>query len=193
MYTYHKLNDSELAARLAGDDHLAFSEIYHRFKAVLFRHSFRILGDEEEAKDVVHELFTQLWSRRKETIITTSLSSYLYTSARNRILDIIAHKKIKEKYIRSLDDFIGKGEYITDLYIREKELRELIEKEVALLPPRMREIFELSRRDNHTYKEIADKLNISDKTVKKQINSALSMLRQKLDLAFLYATISLFL
>lgn len=187
MSVYRECSDTELLALLAEADTQAFAEIYHRYKAVLFRHSYRMLGDDEEAKDVVQELFTNLWTRRNEIVITTALSSYLYTSIRNHILDIIAHKKIEEKYIRSLDGFLKEGEYITDQYLREKELRELIEKEVALLPPRMREVFELSRHENLTYKEIAEELNISDKTVKKQVNSALSILRQKLDIAFICA------
>ncbi|MPR31898.1 RNA polymerase sigma factor [Salmonirosea aquatica] len=193
MNIYHKYSDTELTALITDGDSLAFAEIYHRYKGILFRHSFRMLGDEEEAKDVVQELFTQLWTRRENINISTALSSYLYTSTRNRILDIIAHKKIEEKYVQSLDCFLEKGEYITDHYFREKELREQIEKEVSLLPPRMREVFELSRQDNLTYKEIAEELNISDKTVKKQINNALSILRQKLDIAFICALFLRFL
>lgn len=185
MNIYQEYTDSQLATLLGGEDPLAFAEIYHRYKGVLFRHALRLLGNEEEAKDVVQELFTQLWARREQFVITSALSSYLYTATRNRILDIIAHKKIEEKYIQSLDGFLERGEYLTDQYLREKELRGIIEKEVAQLPPRMREVFQLSRRDHRTYKEIAEELNISDKTVKKQINSALSILRQKLDLAFL--------
>ncbi|GAB2801016.1 RNA polymerase sigma-70 factor [Rhabdobacter roseus] len=187
MAIYSEFSDAELMLLLSGSDGLAFAEIYQRYTGALFIHAYRILGDEEEAKDVIQELFAVLWIKRNTIVLRTSLSSYLYSSVKNRILDLIAHKKVEDRYVRSLGRFIDEGEYVTDQQVREKELSELIEREVALLPPRMREVFELSRRDNLSYKEIAEELNISDKTVKKQVNSALSILRQKLDIAFLCA------
>ena len=187
MAIYSEFSDAELMLLLSGGDGLAFAEIYQRYTGALFIHAYRILGDEEEAKDVIQELFAVLWIKRNTIVLRTSLSSYLYSSVKNRILDFIAHKKVEDRYVRSLGRFIDEGEYVTDQQVREKELSELIEREVALLPPRMREVFELSRRDNLSYKEIAEELNISDKTVKKQVNTALSILRQKLDIAFICA------
>lgn len=89
--------------------------------------------------------------------------------------------------------FIEKGEYVTDQQLLEQELKEAIEKEIALLPPKMREVFELSRKQDLSYKEIADQLHISDKTVKKQVNNALHILREKLDTVFTSIACFLFL
>ncbi|WP_353718918.1 RNA polymerase sigma-70 factor [Dyadobacter sp. 676] len=184
MNNYQGYTDPALLALIAEDDDLAFAEVYRRYKGVLFLHARRILGNEEEAKDVLQELFTTLWIKRNSLRFTTSLSAYLYASVRNRIFDIIAHRKIEEKYIASLAAFIEKGEYVTDQQLLEQELKELIEKEITLLPPKMREVFELSRKENLSYKEIAEQLHVSDKTVKKQVNNALHILREKLDTAF---------
>jgi RNA polymerase sigma-70 factor (ECF subfamily) len=179
------ISDSALLIRLADDDHSAFTQIYQRYKGALFIHAYKILKDEDEAKDVVQELFTTLWVKREEINLTSTLASYLFASVRNRVLDIIAHRTVKGKYIDSLAEFIEKGEWITDQQVREKELSELIEKEIALLPAKMRQVFELNRFKQYSYNEIAQELQISDKTVKKQIHNALQILRRKLDFAIL--------
>ncbi|CAG5072711.1 ECF RNA polymerase sigma factor SigW [Dyadobacter sp. CECT 9623] len=190
MASYYLSSDLELAELIANDDDQAFAEIYRRYKGVLFLHAHRMLGDQEEAKDILQELFTTLWLNRKEIKPHTSFSSYLYKALRNRIFDVISHKKVEQKYISSLAAFIEQGECITDQQIREKELTVLIEQEVSLLPPKMREVFEMSRNTDLSYKEIAQELHISDKTVKKQVSNALHILRQKLDLAFVLMYIS---
>ena len=183
-------SDLELAAQIANDDEQAFAEIYRRYKGVLFLHAYRMLGDQEEAKDILQELFTTLWLNRKEIKPHTSFSSYLYKALRNRIFDVISHKKVQQRYISSLAAFIEQGECVTDHQVREKELAVLIEQEVSLLPAKMREVFQMSRNTDLSYKEIAQELHISDKTVKKQVSNALHILRQKLDLAFVLMYIS---
>lgn len=190
MGSYHRSSDLELAALIADGDDQAFAEIYRRYNGVLFLHAYRMLGDQEEAKDILQELFTSLWFNRKELRLHTSLSAYLYKALRNRVLDAIAHKKVEQKYIDSLAAFIEKGEWLTDQQVREKELTVLIEREVSLLPPKMREVFEMSRNTDLSYKEIAEELHISDKTVKKQVSNALHILREKLDLAFILLFLS---
>lgn len=187
MGFHHTHSDLELMILISEDEDLAFAEIYQRYKGVLFLHAYRILGNEEEAKDILQELFTMLWTKRKSIVLNTSLSSYLYSAVRNRIFDLIAHKKVEEKYISSLAWFMEEGECLTDQLVRERELSELIEKEITLLPPKMREVFMLSRKQNLSHKEISDVLNISDKTVKKQVNNALNILRERLDIAFVIA------
>ncbi len=186
MVLYDEQSDQNLLSLIREDDDRAFAVLYKRYKGVLYLHACRLLEDEDEAKDALQELFTKLWMKRQEIALRSSLSSYLYTALRNQILDTFAHKKIEEKYIDSLQQFLEEGEYITDDYIREKELSELIEKEVALLPQKMRKVFELSRKVHLSYKEIAFELNISDKTVKKQMNNALRILRHKLYTVFLF-------
>lgn len=184
MTNYSQHNDQALITLLKEGDELAFAELHCRYKAVLFLHTYRMLRNEDEAKDIIQEVFTTLWTRRNDIPAIASLASYLYSAARNKVLDSIARKKTEQKYMRSLALFLEEGENITEKELREKELARLIEREVSRLPARMREIFELSRYENLSYKEIAEALNISDKTVKKQVSNALVILRKKLDVAF---------
>lgn len=181
MSAYGNFSDQELASLLKKGDHLAYAEIYNRYKAVLYRHALRILNNKEEVNDIIHELFLTLWVKREEMEVTVKLSSYLYSSIRNRILDYISRNKFVTNYIDSIQEYIQRAVPQTDQQVRLKELTALIEKEVAALPEKMREVFEMSRNQELSHKEIAEILNISDKTVKKQINNALKILRPKIN------------
>lgn len=155
MALHRKLSDEELFILLKEQDHAAFTEIYNRHWGLLYIHAKKMLDDEDEVKDVLQELFTALWAKADSIELTVSLSAYLYSAIRNKILNLIEHKKIKRNYADSIGLFLDKGNFITDEQVRHNELARLIEKELKLLPPKMREIFELSRKECLSHKEIA--------------------------------------
>src|SRR5690606_28396009 len=103
-----------------------------------------------------------------------------------KIFDLLDKNKVRADYMDQLSDFMDEGAYTIDHVLIEKELAEQIEKEVSFLPPKMREVFELSRKEYLTHKEIAIRLSLSDQTVKKQIHKALKILKPKLRIFTLY-------
>lgn len=189
MTAYPSMTDTQLVDLLQEGDEAAFTEIYERYWALLLRHARRMLKDDEETKDVLQDVFSNLWNNAESLDIHTSLSSYLYALVRNRILNQIARGKVKASYLQTLEDFMDNGQVSADHYIREKQLALRIEEELALLPPKMREVFLLSRRHYLSYNQIAEQLNISDNTVKKQMSNALKQLRLKLGSLFLLAVL----
>ncbi|WP_316753489.1 RNA polymerase sigma factor [Pedobacter gandavensis] len=182
MISYQNLSDSDLAERLHSGDHRAFGEIYERFFGLLYKHAYNRFRDQEQAKDVVHELFEDLWLKREVIIIDKNLSNYLYTATRNKILKIIAHQNVVTAYAAKQVILIRPDEGLTDHRVRERQLAEIIEKEVQLLPPKMRTAFELSRKYNYTYKEIAEKMDITEQSVRSHVKNALKILRVKIGL-----------
>lgn len=182
---YRNLSDVELVNLLSSGEREAFAEIYERYKGLLYIHAYKKLWNEDEAADVVHDLFAALWDKRAELEITGHLSGYLYTSVRNRILKLIAKKQNAATYLSSISRFTNEGNCITDHRVRENMLTEIIEKEIAALPPKMRQVFELSRKTGLSHREIAEQLDISEETVKKHIHHALKVLRVKLGI-FVY-------
>ena len=190
MAVYNLLSDDELLHLLKEGDRKAFSEIYNRYKGLLYIHAFNKLRDEDEAADIVHDLFAALWDRHKTLEITGHFSGYLYTSIRNRIFKLIAKKSNAQSYITAITKSIHDGHCITDHRVRQNMLTEIIEKEIASLPSKMRIVFELSRKSNFTHKKIADHLDISEETVKSHISHALKQLRVKLGI-LLYVYLSL--
>jgi len=180
MTTYYKHTDASLTALLKEGDHVAYLEIYDRYKTPLQQHAWKKLGHAEDVQDVIQDLFTELWVKREDLVFTTGLANYLFTAIRNRSLNLIYKKRKETPYLDSLEEFIQEGNYLIDLQIREKEFRDLIHREVDNLPPRMKEVFKLSREEGLSHKEIALRLGTSEHTIAKQMTNVLKVLREKL-------------
>ena len=180
MIVYSSLSDHVLTGLLKSGDQAAFTEIYQRYKWVLFLHAVKRIGDREQAKDIIQELFTTLWDKRAELDLKSHLSGYLYTSVRNRVIKSFTRHQIESDYLTSLAASINDDNCITDHKVRQSSLAAIIENEINELPEKMREVFILSRKHNLSHKEIAHQLGIEETTVKKQISNALRILRVKL-------------
>jgi RNA polymerase sigma-70 factor (ECF subfamily) len=168
----------------AGDT-IAFEEIYDRYWDTLYLHVLKMIGDEDESKDLLQDLFITLWQKSPDLKLNSSLSAYLLSSTRNRVFNLLEHGKIKKDYVTAITEFSVRSHYITDEYVREKELRLAIETAIDHLPEKMREIFVLSRKEFLSHKEIAAKLGVSELTVRKQVNNAIKILKKRLHLAFI--------
>ena len=180
MTNYSAINDQELEGLLADGDKLAFAEIYSRYRFILYNHAWNKTRDRQEAQDTLQEVFATMWTKRESIQIGNNLSGYLYTCVRNHILNVIVRKNIHNKYTSAILEFEQQQPVLTDHLVRENQLRTLIDKEIAALPPRMREVFELSRKQHLTHKQIAELMGTSEETVKKQMTRALKALRSKL-------------
>lgn len=186
LKNFSTLSDLELVGLIKEGHSKAFAEIYERYWALLLRHAIGLLKDEDEAKDIVQDVFKVLLEKGTSLEIHTSLSSFLYTSTRYRILNHFRHSKVAESYLATLQSELEPGLPSTDQIIEEKELTRLIENGLEKLPPKMREVFELSRINEYSYREISDKLNLSDHTVKRQISNALKIMRDSLNRGLLF-------
>ncbi len=179
MIALNTLSDEALFELLKEGRKDAYEEIYHRFKGVLYAHAYRMLGDREEVRDLLQEVFVVLWSKREELFIK-NVSAYLYSSIRNRVIDRASRQRNRNKYLESISFYAEHHSYqVPDRILYEKELRTLIEAEVEALPERMRLVFQMSRKEHLSHKEIGEKLGISETTVRKQVNNALKILRSK--------------
>lgn len=192
MTAYCTYTDQELTALLKADDKLAFTAIYERYHSLLYIYAHKKLHNKEESQDIIQEVLITLWNKRQEFSLTVSLRNYLFTAVRNKAFDLFAHKKVEAKYIASLQNFIDISRVDTDFLVREKDLSSLIEREIEALPPKMRTIFQLSRKEKLTHKEIGARLNISEQTVSTQIKRALKVLRLRLGLVVWIAMLLLY-
>lgn len=182
MAALANLSDQDLAVLLKDGDHGAYEEIYKRYHVLLYLYAYKKLKDKEAAKDLIQEVFLNLWNKRQTYTIETQLAGYLYRTVRNRAFDIFAHQKVAQQYIDSLQTHLNTDTATTDHLLREKEIQTIIDNEIALMPKGMREVFELSRKHYLSHKEIATQLNMSEEAVNKQIKRALRTLRVRLGL-----------
>jgi len=184
LISQEALTDEQLLAMFKGGQRSAYEEIYRRYWTLLFSHARKMVQSDEDAKDIVQDVFSVFWLDGPTLELNTSLSAYLYSIVRYKVFNLIDRKKVRSDYLSLLGSFIKRNEYSGEYLLRAKQMEELIEKEIAALPQKMREVFELSRKANLNYREIAEKLNISDNTVKKQMSNALKILRSRLGIIF---------
>lgn len=181
MASHKNLSDNELLELLKESNHSAYTEIYNRYFYLIFTHAYKKLRDEEQAKDIVQDVFATLWFKRELNLLTTNLAGYLYTAVRNKIFDWFAHQQVQSKHVDSINHYLSELTSVpTDYRIRENYLKGYIDKEIKALPSKMRKIFELSRYEQLSHKEIAKQLDISENNVSKQVNNALRVLKTKL-------------
>lgn len=133
---------------------------------------------DQEARDLVQDVFVKFWNDRENSTIRFSIRSYLFTSVKNRCID---HLRKKERNIKVQE--ITNEEAFTDELFESfvfSELEALFNKSLEKLPDRCREVFELSRFQGLKNREIAVKLGISEKTVENQMTKALHILKTEL-------------
>jgi RNA polymerase sigma-70 factor (ECF subfamily) len=185
MQVYSEFSDIELLSLLKAGKHAAFAEIFERYNDLLYTHAYNKVRNKEDARDIVQDVFIKLWNKHEQLEITNNLPGYLYVMTRNATLSLISHKNIVGNYANSFNEYRINHEAVTDHLIREKQFAQIIENEIAALPPRMREAFELSRKHHLTNKQIAERMGISEDTVAFQIKMALKHLRPRIGLILL--------
>ncbi|MDQ0641221.1 RNA polymerase sigma-70 factor (ECF subfamily) [Pedobacter sp. W3I1] len=174
------LSDNELLLLLKKGDESAFSEIYNRYWEKMASYSIRLTKSEDESADIVQEIFISLWRRKEDLVIKGSLAAYLIKSTRNLSLRYIERNINVTDFVEKLAEFISDKSQDIEENISFRELQEQIDKGVAKLPKKMQQIYLLSRDEQLSYREISEKLGISEGTVKKQISNSLKIISESL-------------
>lgn len=153
-----------------------FDENFHQ----LVLSAFRYLNDYDQAKDIVQDVFVKVWQNFDQTRHVSDLKGYLYRAVQNSSLNFLKHVKVREKFIvNSGISGIPTAQPHED-FLTEEETTTRIHRAVNQLPENWREAFVHSKYNNLKYHEIADEMNISQKTVEKYISKALHFLREEL-------------
>jgi RNA polymerase sigma-70 factor (family 1) len=173
-------NEDILIKEINRDSTEAFSMIFCTYYQDLVLFAGTYIKDLAECEDIVQLIFQNLWSNRSELTIESSLKSYLLKAVRNECLDNLKHKQIVNEYISHQLSISTVAINDTENYILYSELNEKLQDALYSLPPMDREIFNMSRFKNMKYKEIADKYNISIRTVEVHIAKVLKFLNSTL-------------
>ena len=139
---------------------------------------------DEDAENIVQDVFLVLWEKKDELEITYTLTTYLFTLVKNKCLSFLRHKLIEEEYNLQMKEELSFKLYALESldysYQSETELQEAIKRALDALPERCREVFIKSRIEGLKYKEISEELGISVNTVENHIVTALKKLRVEL-------------
>jgi RNA polymerase sigma-70 factor, ECF subfamily len=165
----------------------AFEILYNKYYHGLCVLSCRYTGQPEVAEEIVQETFMKIWEGRKEIEIRGSLHFYLHTAVRNNSINHLRHLLVEKKFnsaksrqLQQTINFLQLTSEDGSSLLISRELEKSLTEAIDSLPPKCREIFLLHRDEELKYSEIAEKLNISQNTVQRQISIALDKLRDKL-------------
>lgn len=173
------LTDEQLVIKLMEGSKPAFGEIYDRYWYKLFCIAYHQIGTREEAEELVHDLFESLWNRRTESNIR-HLSSYLVISMKHLITNFIKSKITWRKYKEYVLLQKMQESSITEQDVEFTDLSTALDNALKKLPEKTSKIFQLSRFENQSVKDIARDLNLSEKAVEYHITKSLKILKDHL-------------
>ncbi len=177
-------SDSEIYAGVRNGDLAAFEQLYKQYYTFFRLVAFHITHNNDDAEEVVSEVFVKLWNQRNEIEIATSVKAYITRSVQNAAINFVKKQTAAKKVTNSIDEsdyclLAWDSDYpLGQLY--EKDVIEILKKNIRLLPEGCRKVYLMSRTREFTYNDIAEKLGISVNTVKMQMKIALSRLREAL-------------
>ena len=173
------LNNEELIPQLLSGDEKTFECVYKYFLKPLHLYAITMLKDEDIAKGMVQNIFLKLWERKETLNFSGSLQAYLYGAVYHECLNYIRHEKVKGSHRDHIANTMN-NKTASDNGMELTDLKEKLQQALNELPEKCRTIFQLSRFEDLKYREIADQLGISVKTVEAQMGKALKIMRYKL-------------
>jgi RNA polymerase sigma-70 factor (ECF subfamily) len=171
---YVRNTDTLLLRNIACNDQQSFQVLFDAWWEPLFQYAFKVLQNKQDAEEVVQEFFIHFWNKRNELPELQSLSAYLFTALKNRILNHLAKKKYP---VTSLDVLYNdESDFSAIKNIEQKEKESTLRTLVNTLPNRMRQVYELHQFDGLSVPEIASATGNSEQTVRNQLNTAIKKL-----------------
>ncbi|MEH3112889.1 RNA polymerase sigma-70 factor [Pedobacter terrae] len=177
MRNQHNHTDEELIEMLRENEVVAFKKIYTKYWYDLYLITNKRLRSKEAAEEIIQNFFTTFWINRGKINIKGSLKAYLHSAIRYSIIDYLAKEATRNNYLELLSFSYEEATNSTEEAIFMKELENGIDGVISKLPAKCRKVFELSRKEHKSNKEIAQLLGLSEKTVENHITNALKYFR----------------
>ncbi|MFV0345652.1 MAG: RNA polymerase sigma factor [Bacteroidales bacterium] len=173
--------EKKLIQQLRRGNKKAFKTLFDNYNVRLFQFALKYLKYNEDAEDLVHEVFLTIWEKRSSILSNTSFKAYLFTIAYNIIKKYFLKRSRDEKYKQEFaTEFLLSADSVEDK-IDYSSLLEEVDKIINLLPERRREIFILSRKEGLKNSEIAEQLGLSVQSVKNQLTIARKFVEDKVN------------
>lgn len=175
---FNDLEERMLFDRLAAGDIDAFSILFHHYNKRIYPFVLSMIKSEPLAEEIVQDIFTQLWIKREDTMNWDKPQAYLYKMATNRTVDQLRKIARENQFIiplpSNLEDVAHND---TEAWLDRKETMQLIQQAVSTLPPQRLKVYQLFREQGLSYREIADQLGISVKTVQAHLQEATKQIK----------------
>ena len=170
----------QVTATLGRTDEKVFEQVFKTHFKALHSYAYTILKDDAIAEEMVQNVFFKLWEKKEQLDIQTSLKAYLYKAVYHESLNYLKHQKVKSVHQAYDMHSTDHTSNLAEKKLLQGELENKLQMAMNDLPEQCRTIFQLSRFEELKYREIADTLGLSVKTVENQMGKALKILRSKL-------------
>ncbi|MFA6083231.1 RNA polymerase sigma factor [Mucilaginibacter sp.] len=161
-----------LLQRAAAGDRSAYAVLYQFYLPKLYHYLYGIIRSKEDTEEILQDIFLKLWENKEDLTEIKTLNSYLFKIARNRLMNLYDHQKVRRKamdYIGRDGEAIGNNSEDSLIY---SQYGEIVERALSQLPPKRRQVFEMSLRQEMSHDQIAEAMQISKSMVKKQLTAA---------------------
>ena len=176
----HYIGDNILVDKIRNDDKEAFKSLYDHYSRKLYYFSIRCKLSSYDSEELVQSVFINLWERRKFLNDTMEIKSYIYKSAVNYIYNFLKKNAIRNRYIESEISDSKTYSDITYEQVIVRDLEKSIFSIIDTLPLQQQQVIRLSRIEYMSHEEIAEKLDISLRTVENHVYRALKTIKKKL-------------
>lgn len=174
----------DLVERIRLTDYEAFEDMHRRNYTTLFRMAVKKIGDEDEAFDLVQEMFMEIWERRETLHVPNALDAWLRNRLWFKLCGYFRTRGFREKHARLFGEFLKTAQEVMPDELEAREINmqyeaviELVKRTIDEMPQKMKAVFLMSRNGNNSIKDIAQELELSPKTVKNQVNLAMNRIR----------------
>lgn len=173
-------NQEEVLDELARDSNLALEKLFNYYYPRLYHFSKAFLKFDDGIDDILQEVFLKIWKNRKNIKTSHSFNAYIFTITQNLLLNELRSRLNNQKFKDKLLNASIADEYRSFEKVEYDELKRKIDELIEELPPKQKDIFKLSRTEGLSHKEIAEKLDITTKTVEYHISQSIRFLKEKL-------------
>ena len=184
MSTYQNISDQELLCLLRADSETAFNELYERYWSGIFLVARNRLSNDDDAEEIVQDIFCNLWRKRSSFVLEKSFKAYFSVAVKYEVINRSVRKRRENSFIERF----SKENTEEDLSMLEtlsfNELEERLYKSITLLPERCQLVFKLRFEKEYSQREIANELHISEKTVEAHLSKARKHIRASLGSIF---------
>lgn len=173
-------NEKELIRLVAGDDEIAFRELFERYSDNIYGVAMAYTKSADAAEEIVQDVFIKIWMNRNKLLQVERFNDYLFIVARNYILNYLRNNKKNKQFTTRLLEHFGEHTITPEDEFLVKESQKLIEQAVAALPPQQQMVYDLRRRQDLSLEDIASQMNISRNTARNHLNQALKQIKEYL-------------
>jgi RNA polymerase sigma-70 factor (family 1) len=186
-------SDEELMQEIKVDNMFAFDVLYKKYSKKVYKFGYSILKSQEESENLMQDVFLNVWENRHNVKKNSSIKSYVFTITYNSAISVIRKKARESQFIEYLKSLQKINEEPVNIELEYNELTKKLDEIIKALPQRQKEVYLLHRVEGLKYNEIAERLNITVKTIENHMSRSLKTIREKLGNYYLTAILFLYL